>query len=62
MKKGKLQRGLAMVLSAAMLLTGINYPSITAKAAETGQVVFEDDMEDKSSQEAGWTIGWDEAA
>lgn len=62
MKKGKLQRGLAMVLSAAMLLTGINYPSITAKAAQTGQIVFEDDMENKGSEEAGWTIGWNEEA
>lgn len=54
MKKGKLQRGLAMVLSAAMLLTGINYPSITAKAAETS--VYKYDME--VTPEDGWEVEW----
>ena len=54
MKKGKLQRGLAMALSAAMLLTGINYPSITARAAETS--VYKYDME--TAVEDGWEVDW----
>lgn len=38
MKKGFLQRGLAIALSAAMLLTGVNYPQMTAKAEDSGVV------------------------
>lgn len=53
-----LQRGLAMVLSAAMLLTGINFPAITADAAVVNQIVWSDDMETKTTEEAGWTVTW----
>lgn len=60
-----LQRGLAIALSAAMLLTGISVPELTAKAegedtGTTEKVVYLDDME---SAAEGWTVTWgDEAA
>ena len=38
MKRGMLQRGFALVLSAAMLLTGISYPHMTVKADDSGVV------------------------
>ena len=65
MRKGILQRGLAIALSAAMLLTGISVPEMTAKAegedtGATEKVVYLDDME---SAAEGWTVTWgDEAA
>ncbi len=65
MRKGFLQRGLAIALSAAMLLTGISVPELTAKAegedtGTTEKVVYLDDME---SAAEGWTVTWgDEAA
>ena len=45
MKRKRLQQGLAMFLSAAMLVTGISFPSVTAMAANAEQIVFEDDMD-----------------
>ena len=59
MRKGFLQRGLAIALSAAMLLTGISVPELTAKAegedtGTTEKVVYLDDME---SAAEGWKIG-----
>ena len=65
MRKGILQRGLAIALSAAMLLTGISVPQVTARAEGEGtgtteKVVYLDDME---SAAEGWTVTWgDEAA
>ena len=53
MKRRLLQRGLAVILSAAMLLTGTNYSSMTAKAAEN--TVYTDDMEAAAD---GWTTVW----
>ncbi len=38
MKKGMLRRGFAVVLSVAMLLTGISYPHVTVKADDSGVV------------------------
>ena len=62
MIKRKLQRGIAMLLSAAMLVTGVNIPSITAKAATNTSTVFEDDMENESTTEKGWTVAWSNEA
>ncbi len=62
MRKRILQRGLAMALSAAMLLTGIQFPSITAQAADLETVVFVDDMEDKTTAESGWNLVWQDEA
>ena len=58
MKRKRLQQGLAMFLSAAMLVTGISFPGVTAMAANAEQIVFEDDMESKTTEEAGWTVTW----
>lgn len=49
-----MQRGLAIVLSAAMLLTGMGVSDITAQAAETEVAVHEDTMDSKE----GWTDEW----
>ncbi len=63
MRKGFLQRGLAIALSAAMLLTGISVPELTAKAEgeDTGmteKVVYSDNM-NKTTEEEGWTVTWE---
>ncbi len=49
-----MQRGLAIVLSAAMLLTGMGIPDMAAQAAETEIAVQEDAMDSKD----GWTDEW----
>lgn len=62
MRKGILQRGLAIALSAAMLLTGISVPQVTARAEGEGtgtteEVVYSDTM-DQTAEEEGWTVVW----
>ena len=56
-RKG-LQRGLAMALSAAMLLTGINFPATDVNAAVVDQVVWSDDIDSMTTAEAGWAVTW----
>ncbi len=58
MKKNKMQRVWALVLSAVILLTGIYIPEMKVKATDMERTVFEDDMETKTTAEAGWTVSW----
>lgn len=53
MRKKILQRGLVMVLSTAMLLTGVQIPSMTVRAAQE-TIVDTDTMDSKH----GWTEEW----
>lgn len=53
MRKRKLQRGIAMVLTAAMVLTGMNFSGMTVKAADA--VVYTDNMDAEAD---GWKVEW----
>ncbi|MBO5371542.1 MAG: glycosyl hydrolase 53 family protein, partial [Lachnospiraceae bacterium] len=52
------KRALAMVLSTAMVMTGISFPTVTANADTVDKVIWSDDMDEMTTEEAGWTIAW----